>query len=121
MSIQLGPETEARLRQEAAERGLPVDEYISLALAGYRRSGNSTSAEIRSADSINRTAEMAWILHPSPEFVGKWVALAGNRVVSSGPTAKAVFDEAKLQGIEVPFVVYVSPHRDEPFAGGWLD
>jgi hypothetical protein len=64
---------------------------------------------------------MAWLAHGDPELIGKWVALSGDRVVSSAPTAKAVYDAAISLGFSVPFIAYLSPHRNEPFAGGWLD
>ena len=113
MSIELSADLEAKLRGEAAARGIPVDALLQEALAVYRHQKNSGPVEVRRVPQ--------WISPPDPRFIGSWVVLAGDRLLVSGSTAKAVYDQAKLEGIDVPFVVYVSPHRDQPFAGGWLD
>ena len=121
MSIQLAPEIEARLRDEARARGVTIDDLVSAALTTYGRPSNGAPPDVRRGPYTQRTAEMAWLSRPDPQFIGKWVVLQGDRGLASGSTAKAVHEEAKSQGVEVPFVVYVSPHRNEPFAGGWLD
>ena len=84
----------------------------------YRRQKNGGPVEVRRVPQSDRTAGY---LSPDPRFIGSWVVLAGD-VCWSGSTAKAVYDQAKLEGIDVPFVVYVSPHRDSPLqAGGSID
>jgi hypothetical protein len=97
MSIELSADLQTNLRREKNGTGVPH------------------------VPRTDRRAEMCWIAQPDPRFIGNWVALDGDRVLASASTAKAVYDQAKSKGIEVPFVAYVSPHRDEPFAGGWLD
>jgi hypothetical protein len=119
--IELSTDLETNLRSEAAARGIPVDALLREALTVYRLQQNGGSAEIRRVPNTERTAEMSWFAHPDPQFIGKWVVLEGDRVLVSGSTAKTVYDQAKSQGIEVPFVAYVSPRRDDSFAGGWLD
>ncbi len=121
MSIELSAELETNLRREAAAHGIPVDELLHQALSMYRRQKNGGPSEVRRVPPTDRTSEISWIARPDPRFIGTWVVLDGDRVLASGPTAKAVYDQAKSNGIEVPFVAYVSPHRDQPFAGGWLD
>lgn len=121
MSIELSADLETTLRREAAARGIPVDELLHEALSVYRRQKNGGPSGVRRVPRTDRSAEMSWIAQPDPRFVGNWVVLDGDRVLASGPTAKAVYDQAKLKGIEAPFIAYVSPHRDQPFAGGWLD
>jgi hypothetical protein len=119
--IELSTDLETNLRSEAAARGIPVDALLREALTVYRLQQNGGSIEIRRIPLMDRTAEMSWIARPDPQFIGKWVVLEGARVLVCGSTAKAVYDQAKSQGIDVPFVAYISPRRDEPFAGGWLD
>ena len=121
MTIELPPDIEAGLVGEAALRGVTVDVVLRDALAAYARPLNDASGGVRRVLLRNRSAEMAWTARSSQEFVGKWVALEGGRVLAAGPNAKAVYDEAKSKGIEVPFIAYVSQHPNEPFAGGWLD
>lgn len=121
MSIHLAPATEARLREEVARLGVSVDDFLLDAIAAYHRLAHATPPRVRQGPNTDRTAEMAWIAQPDPRFIGQWVVLLGDRVLTSGSSARAAFDQAKAQGVEVPFLVYVSPHRNEPFAGGWLD
>ena len=45
------------------------------------------------------------------KYVGKWVAVVDEKVVSTGDTAKAVYEEAKKSG-KVPLVFQV-PEEDE--------
>ena len=63
---------------------------------------------------------MAWALHPDPKYYGQWVALDGDRVLSSGVSGIAVYDDARAQGAESPFMVFAQPRSEEPFVGGWL-
>jgi len=48
------------------------------------------------------------------------VALDGDRLVASGPTAKEVYSKAKAEGVETPFVELLTQQEPEPFTGGWL-
>ena len=41
------------------------------------------------------------------KFVGQWVVLEGERVVSHGPDAVQVFQDAREGGIEVPYIFFV--------------
>jgi hypothetical protein len=121
MSIELSTDLETNLRGEAAARGIPVDALLHEALALYRRQENGATVQVRRVEHTDRTAEMSWFAHPDPMFIGKWVVLDRDRVLAGGSTAKEVYDQAKSQGVDVPFIAYVSPRRDESFAGGWLD
>lgn len=60
---------------------------------------------------------LKWIDDNKEEFDGQWVCLDGDRLVSYGADAKAVYDEAKAKGIEVPFIERVKA-KELPF-GGW--
>ena len=51
---------------------------------------------------------------------GQWVALLGDRLIASGPTAKEVYSKAKTEGVEIPFVELVADLEPVPSTGGWL-
>jgi hypothetical protein len=53
-------------------------------------------------------------------YSGQWVALDGDRLIASGPTAKEVYSKAKSEGVETPFVELVAEPEPSPFTGGWL-
>jgi hypothetical protein len=123
MSIQLAPEIEAELRAEAEARGVSMATLIIEAVAAYFRKTNpslvpqvSTRVQFR-----DRRAEMAWAAKPNPDYFGKWVVLEGNEVIAAGSEPKTIYDQVRARGIFSPFLIYVSPQEQEPFAGGWLD
>lgn len=69
----------------------------------------------------NRSAESLRWLHKNREkYAGQWVALDGDRLIASGPTAKEVYSKAKAEGVAIPFVELVTEREPEPFTGGWL-
>jgi hypothetical protein len=69
----------------------------------------------------NRSAKsLRWLHENREKYLGQWVALDGDRLIGSGPTAKEVYSKAKAEGIEIPFVELVSERESVPFTGGWL-
>ena len=117
-SIQLAPEIEAGLRAQAAALGISVDALIAGAVKAYLRDGTPTSRRMASR---NRSAEMTWASHPDAQFIGKWVVLQGDHVVASGSNPKQLYEDVRAKGDSSPFLIFVSPDEQEPFAGGWID
>ena len=121
MSIQLAPEVEDVLREEAAARGISIDHLMQEALDLYRRSQPQCRIPaVYQANASDRRRETAWANHPDPQFYGEWVALEGDHVVAHGTDGKAVYETAKSQGSASPFLFFVSEPDPHPFAGGWL-
>lgn len=65
-------------------------------------------------------AEMRWLREHGREYAGRWVVLDADRLVASGVEAKPLLEEARRQGIEVPFLARVEPEPEGAFWGGWL-
>ena len=65
-----------------------------------------------------RENESAWIEAHRDEFLDQWVVLEGDRLVAHGADARAVYDEARAQGIGTPYLVHVRP-KVEAYVGGW--
>ena len=59
--------------------------------------------------------EMRWLSENRHRFRGMWVAVLGNNLLASGPTAKEVYSKAANQPLP-PLVVRVED-MDLPFAG----
>ncbi|MBI3423078.1 MAG: hypothetical protein HY011_09075 [Acidobacteria bacterium] len=55
----------------------------------------------------------AWIAAHRAEYLGQWVVLAGDRLISHGFDGHQVCDEARTAGIKVPFLVWL---HEEPAA-----
>ena len=69
----------------------------------------------------NRSAKSLRWLHENREnYLGQWVALDGDRLIASGPTAKEVYSKAKAEGVVIPFVELVIDQEPVPSSGGWL-
>src|SRR5215208_2434465 len=52
----------------------------------------------------NRSARsLRWLHENREKYSGQWVALNGDRLIVSGPTAKEVYSKAKAEGVEIPF------------------
>ena len=69
----------------------------------------------------DRSAEMAWVSNPDARFFGKWVVLEGGEVVASGSNPKQLYGDVRANGLSSPFLIFVSPDEQSPFAGGWID
>jgi hypothetical protein len=59
-----------------------------------------------------------WIKQHRSEYMGQWVVLDGDRLISHGADGSQVFDQARAAGIETPFLVHVV-EEEEPFYAGW--
>ena len=62
--------------------------------------------------------ERAWVEGHREEFLGQWVALDGGNLVAHGTDARAVYDEARAQGVDAPYLDQVMPKADA-YVGGW--
>lgn len=58
-----------------------------------------------------------WINENREEYVGKWVVLDGDKLISVGANSREVCEEARNKGIEAPFLAKVEAVNSLPFAG----
>lgn len=63
------------------------------------------------------TRETAWLEQNRDKYAGQWVALDGDRLISSGSDATAVYAAAKAAGIADALLFKVEPRDALPFAG----
>ena len=69
----------------------------------------------------NRSVKsLRWLHQNREKYSGQWVALNGDRLIASGPTAKEVYSKAKAEGVEIPFIELVADPEQVPSTGGWL-
>jgi hypothetical protein len=74
--------------------------------------------EVRRVPMVDISRETQWVKEHRHEYVGQWVALDGERLVSHGTNAREVSEAARAAGVEVPFFTRVEPDEELPF-GGW--
>ena len=65
-----------------------------------------------------RSVEQRWIREHRSEYLDQWVVVEGDRLVSHGMDAKAVYKQAREAGIYTPFLVQVTMPDELPW-GGW--
>jgi len=106
---------EAELIAAAAARGSSVDRVAREALALYRTFHSSGARPPG-----HRAREIAWTRRPDARYRGEWVALEGEAVVAHGADNGAVYESARTQGYESPFLFFVEEPDVLPSTGGWL-
>ena len=65
-----------------------------------------------------RSVEQQWLREHRSEYLDQWVVVEGDRLVSHGMDAKAVYKQAREAGIYTPFLVQVTMPDELPW-GGW--
>lgn len=84
----------------------------------------AATAPLHSAETVEQQLErfrqaLKWIDEHRTEYLGQWVALEGDRLISHGLDALQVHREAKAAGIAAPFLERIVAEA-EPYWGGWL-
>lgn len=100
----LPPQDQRRLRQWLDEQE-------------QQQSSQSSNGETKPTS--YREREMRWLAEHEAEYVGQWIALDGDRLLSQGTDPHAVRRAARATGVENPFVVFAED-PDEFFSGAWL-
>ena len=85
--------------------------------AGLTRWAKVSSAKRPTASAHDFAGEIQWLSRRRKRYVGKWVALDGDRLIAAGSHAKEVYQAARRAGVEVPFVEQIRPADKLPFAG----
>ena len=96
----------------------PVEQDKVLHWLEENRKPRPTGDDLRERNEKFRLA-MRWIDENRTEFLGKWVCLDGDELVSYGDDAKQVYREAKAKGVEIPFIEQVREEEKAPYWGGW--
>jgi hypothetical protein len=67
---------------------------------------------------IDLTPELRWLKQHQHEYVGEWVALKGEQLLSHGTNVREVAAAARAAGVVTPFITQIDPPNTLPF-GGW--
>lgn len=71
------------------------------------------------SDYNDRAREMRWIRENRAAYLNKWVSIEGDRLIMADDDAMTVYNAAKAQGIETPFVAHLYVEDDVPLIGQW--
>jgi hypothetical protein len=110
----LPPEDRRQLRKWLQEQERQDAESKPLARWAPLPSGETVEEQVARF----RKAQQ-WIKEHRAEYLGQWVVLVGDQLISHGFDGRQVGEEAKAAGIEVPFLVQVV-EEPEAYCGGWL-
>jgi len=95
-------------------RRLPPDERRRLRAA----LDHEEQSKIQPSDrSVDLSRELRWIEEHRGEYAGQWVAVRGDKLLSSGSDGREVYEAARAAGDVRPFVTRVEPIGELPFAG----
>lgn len=93
-------------------------------IAAARQSGVESpyivriETKVRRVPQIDISREQQWLKAHRREYIGQWVALDGDRLLSHGPDARAVSGAARKTGVTSIFLAHIDPDEELPF-GGW--
>ncbi len=80
-----------------------------------RRLEPSELRELRAPSPKSRERELAWRSSHREElqarFADQWVVLEGQEIVAASPDAAQAVEQARRQGVALPYVFYVDRHR----------
>ena len=107
---------------------LPLDEQVTLAeflLEQAKQDAQSVSKPSAQIDEkvferpdMVRKREQEWLRENWREYLGQWVAIEGDKLISHSEDGRQVFAAARAAGIKVPFVIHVQDPT-LPQMGGW--
>ncbi len=102
---------------------LPLDEQLTLAevlLAQQKldRSQNQNGHSLLEGVDMERKREHQWLDENWRTYLGQWVAIEGNQLISADHDGRKVFADARAAGIRVPFVIHVQDPTTAQI-GGW--
>jgi hypothetical protein len=90
-----------------------------LAKGGVWIMSTETLPKIRKASfKIDTSKSREWLKAHRHEYIGKWVVLDGDKLIGAGDDPRHIFEQARAQGVRVPFVKFIQESL-EPFMGGW--
>lgn len=69
----------------------------------------------RAASKCDLSGEHQWLEEHGQEYVGQWVALKGNQLISHGSRGKDVHEAAVAAGHPDALLLLVQPKDDRPF------
>jgi hypothetical protein len=84
------------------------------------KGGTNGEGHSSRAHASHSAKSLRWLHENREKYSGRWVALDGDRLIASGPTAKEVYSRAKAEGVEIPFIELITEREPVPFTGGWL-
>lgn len=115
LTIDIAPEKEVRLENEARRNGMSIDEYAKVLIEKQLDSFSSSEdfpASVRprivgKAEMRDFSGDDVWLKENAGEYAGQYIALHGNRLVAHGASYKEVARAAREAGLKDAFITFV--------------
>jgi hypothetical protein len=112
--------TEPQITSEVARQILYEAERNGVTADVYLKNIADENGEIKQASiKYDFTDSQKWLAENAKNYIGEWIVLDGARLIGSGENPLPIVEKARREGVEIPFVQFISESR-EPFMGGWL-
>lgn len=121
----LTSETARRILLEAKNSGVSVEDYLEeianeSLLKNVENLLNGDESQVRTvSEKIDLSESHEWLKENRQKYIGKWVVLDGGRLIGAGYDPRPFVEQARKDGVKIPFVKFVEDDR-EPFTGGWF-
>lgn len=125
LTIDITPEIESRLEQEAKRKGLKKEEFAKIIIEqnlspkpeqrrNYMPEG-FTPRIIGKSEMRDFSGDDEWLRENREKYIGKYVATHGNRLIASGEGFKEVATKAREEGFPDALVYEVEDPDAPPF------
>lgn len=105
---------------EAKKNGVSVEDYLNEVAKEKPNNKNGDFPKVRRTKTkVDFSKQRKWLEENRNNYIGKWVVLDGDKLVGAGDDPKPFVDEARANGVKIPFVQFIEDDS-VPFMGGWL-
>jgi hypothetical protein len=101
-------------------RALPLEDFDKIREVVDQEEQAKRSREQNSNWQIERYKKAEkWLAENSEKYLNQWVCLEGDRLVAHGMNGREVYQKAKEDGIEIPFVHHIVEEPKFYFGDGY--
>ncbi len=106
---------------EAKQNGVTVEEYLAEIAEENQQNGNLTLPKVRRTKTkVDLSKEREWLKENRHKYLGQWIVLDGSKLIGAGNDPIPFVKKARREGVQIPFIKYISEDDLEPFTGGWF-
>lgn len=106
---------------EAKQNGVTVEDYLAEIAEENQQNGNLLLPKVRQTKTkVDLSKERKWLRENKDKYLGQWIVLDGNKLIGAGNDPIPFVKKARREGVQIPFIKYISQDDSEPFTGGWF-
>ena len=118
---QINPTIARQILLEAKQNGVTVEDYLAEIAEENQQNGNLSIPKVRQTKTkVDLSKEREWLRENKHKYLGQWIVLDGNKLIGAGNDPIPFVKKARREGVQIPFLTYISKDDSEPFTGGWF-